>query len=88
MNSVIRLAVLFVLLCLLTSAGGGSSTVRYSIGYGTHYGAHPWGYYPGRPIYVGGGGGPGIPNIPNIPAGPVAAPMPDFGMPNIGAFDF
>lgn len=73
---------------LVACAGGGSSTVRYSVGYGTHYGAHPWGYYPRRPIYVGGGGGPGIPNIPDIPAGPVAAPMPDFGMPDIGAFDF
>ena len=75
---------------LVGCAGGGSSSVRYSVGvgYGSYYGSHPWGYYPGRPIYVGGGGGGGIPDIPDIPEGPVAAPMPDFGMPDVGAFDF
>jgi len=73
-----------------TRAGGGSPTVRYSVGYGSYYGAHPWGYYPGRPVYVGGGGGYDIPDIPDIPEGPVAEPMPDFGMPEpaIAAFDF
>jgi len=66
-------------------AGGGSPTVRYSVGYGSYYGAHPWGYYPGRPVYIGGGGGY---DIPDIPEGPVAEPLPDFGMPDIGGFDF
>jgi len=65
-------------------AGGGSPTVRYSVGYGSYYGAHPWGYYPGHPVYVGGGGY----DIPEIPEGPVAEPMPDFGMPDVGDFDF
>lgn len=71
-------------------AGGGSPTVRYSVGYGSYYGAHPWGYYPGRPVYVGGGGSYDVPDIPDIPEGPVAEPMPGFGMPGpaIDAFDF
>lgn len=66
-------------------AGGGGPTVRYSVGYGSYYGSHPWGSYPGRPVYIGGGGGY---DIPDIPEGPVAEPMPDFGMPDIGGFDF
>lgn len=70
---------------IASCAGGGSPTVRYSVGYGSYQGAHPWGYYPGRPVYIGGGGGY---DIPDIPEGPVAEPMPDFGMPDIGGFDF
>ena len=30
-------------------------------GYGGYYGASPWGYYPGHPVYIGGGGGEGPP---------------------------
>lgn len=70
---------------LVGCAGGGSPTLRCSVGYGSCYGAHPWGCYPGRPVYVGGGGDY---DIPDIPEGPVAEPMPDFGMPDIGGFDF
>lgn len=87
-QSIVVAVCLFLVSGLVGCAGGGRPSVRYSIGYGNYYGSHPWGYYPGRPIYVGGGGGYGIPDIPDIPEGPVATPLPDFGMPDIGAFDF
>lgn len=65
------------------AGGGGRPHVRYSVGYGGYYGGGPWGGYPRHPIYVGGGGG-----IPDIPDGPVAVPLPDFGMPDGGGMDF
>lgn len=85
MTRLIAIAFCIALLAGLAScAGGGRPSVRYSVGYGSYYGGSPWGYYPGHPVYVGGGGGP---DIPHIPEGPVAAPMPDFGMPDAGGMD-
>jgi hypothetical protein len=52
-----------------------STSVSYGVGYGRYYGASPWGYYPGYPVYVGG--------APDLPSGPVATPLPDFGMPDM-----
>jgi hypothetical protein len=78
---------------LAACAGGGSPRISYSVGvgYGGYYGPGPWGAYPGRPIYIGGG----RPDIPDIPDRPIAAPLPDFGMPDagigtmdMGGFDF
>jgi hypothetical protein len=69
-----------IVLSLAACAGSGGPRVSYSVGYGGFYGPSPWGYYRG-PVYVGGGG---VPDIPDIPDGPVAAPLPDFGMPDMG----
>lgn len=91
MTRLIAAAVCLVLLGALAGcAGGGSPRVSYSVGvgYGSYYGPSAWSRYPGRPVYVVGGGRP---DIPDIPDGPVAAPMPDFGMPDMGGmadFDF
>jgi len=86
MTRLVAIAFCIALLASLAGcAGGGRPTVRYSVGYGSYYGGSPWGYYPGHPVYVGGGGGP---DIPDIPDGPVATPMPDFGMPDAGGMDF
>lgn len=77
-----RLAALMcmgICLSLAACAGSGRSHVSYSVGYGGYYGPSPWGYYRG-PIYVGGG----TPDLPNIPDEPVATPLPDFGMPDMG----
>jgi hypothetical protein len=65
-------------------AGGGSSRVSYHMGYGGYYGPGPWRGYSGYPIYVGGGGRP---DIPDLPSGPVATPLPEFGMPDMGTMD-
>lgn len=67
------------------AGGGGHSRVSYGVGYGGGYGPSGWGGYPGYPVYVGGGGRP---DFPDIPDGPMAAPLPDFGMPDMGGFDF
>jgi hypothetical protein len=48
------------------------------VGYGGYYGPSPWHRYPGYPVYIGGG------DIPDLPDGPVAEPLPDFGMPDFG----
>lgn len=77
-----------LLLGLAGCAGGGHSRVSYGVGYGGSYGPSAWGRYPSYPVYVGGG----RPDIPHIPDGPIATPMPDFGMPDMGGgmadFDF
>ena len=61
------------------SSGYGRPRVSYSMGFGSYYGPSPWHRYPGCPVYIGDGGG-----IPDIPDGPVAEPLPDFGMPDMG----
>jgi hypothetical protein len=86
MNRPARFAICIVsllsFLALAACSGSGRPRVSYSVGYGGYYGASPWRHYPGRPIYVGGGG-------IDIPDGPVATPLPDFGMPDMGgAADF
>lgn len=80
---------LIAALLLASCSGSGGSRVHYGVGvgYGGYYGAGPWSGYPGGPVYIGGGGGP------DIPDGPVAMPLPDFGMPDadmmdMGGFDF
>lgn len=83
MTRTITLAIgILVVAGLVGCAGSGRTTVSYGVGYGGYYGPSPWGYR--RPVYVVGGGDPGIPDIPD---GPVAAPMPDFGMPDAGGMD-
>ena len=58
MKRSVRIMLVILLAAVIAAcAGGGSPTVRYSVGDGSYYGAHPWGYYPGRPVYIGGGGG-------------------------------
>ena len=63
-----------LLVSLSACAGSGQPSVRYSVGFGSYYGAGPWGYY-GHPIYIGGG---------EIPDEPIATPLPDFGPPDMG----
>ena len=87
MNRVSKIAAGLVILAMLGACGsGGHTRVSYGVGYGGYYGGGPYRGYYQPPIYVGGGGG--YPDIPDIPSGPVAAPMPDFGMPDVGGFDF
>ena len=67
---------------LITACGGGSSGytrthMHYGAGYRGYYN-DPWRY---RPVY-GGGVGPGIGHD-----GPVAAQMPEMGMPDFGGMD-
>lgn len=92
MNRSVRIAIGIVSLvsfaALAACSSSGPPRVSYSVGVGGYYGASPWRYYPRHPVYVGGGGGIDLPNRP------VAAPLPDFGMPDMGAgadfadFDF
>jgi hypothetical protein len=74
-------ATLALLASLAGCSGGGSgrSSVHYGVGYGSYYGASPWHHYPGRPVYIDTG--------PDIPDGPVATPLPEFGMPDGGMMD-
>lgn len=82
MNQPVKIAICIVSLVsfvtLAACSGSGRPRVSYSVGVGSYYGASPWRYYPRHPVYVGGGGGIDIPDRP------VAAPMPDFGMPDMG----
>ena len=57
------------------SGGGYRGHAEHGIGYGRYYGARPWGYYPG---YVVVEPGPGIDDTP------VATPLPEMGMPDVG----
>jgi hypothetical protein len=68
----------FVALAACSSSGPPRVTYSVGVGVGGYYGASPWRRYPRHPVYVGGGGGI------NLPDRPVAAPLPDFGMPDIG----
>lgn len=72
------LTALAVTIFVAGCAGSGRPRVSYSVGYGGYYGPSPWRHYPGYPVYIGGG------DIPDIPDGPVAEPLPDFGMPDMG----
>jgi hypothetical protein len=99
MNALKRLIlILFVasstLMFVPACSSGGSPRVSYSVGvgYGGYYGYGPYHRYPGRPIFIGGGGRP---ELPEFPEPPVATPLPSFGMPepsigamDLGAFDF
>jgi len=87
MNGPTRIVALVISLVSLSAlaacSGSGQPRVSYGVGFGSYYGASPWRHYPGRPIYVGGGGGIDLPDEP------IAAQMPDFGMPDMGgAADF
>ena len=68
--------------CSGYSGGGyrGHTSYGVGVGYDGYYGRRPWGYHPG---YIGGGIGPGV----GIDDGPVAAQMPDMGMPDFGGID-
>jgi hypothetical protein len=57
------------------SGGGYRGHASHGIGYGHYYGPRPWGYYPG---YIDVDPGPGIDD------GPVATPLPEMGMPDLG----
>lgn len=76
------------LLALVACSGSGRPRVSYGVGFGSYYGSSAWRHYPRHPVYIGGGGGI------DIPDGPVATPLPDFGMPDMGGgadfadFDF
>lgn len=78
-TKLILLTGLAIAIFLAGCAGSGRPRVSYSMGFGSYYGPSPWHRYPGYPVYIGGGGG-----IPDIPDGPVAEPLPDFGMPDMG----
>lgn len=78
-TKLILLTGLAIAISLAGCAGSGRPRVSYSMGFGSYYGPSPWHRYPGYPVYIGGGGG-----IPDIPDGPVAEPLPDFGMPDMG----
>jgi predicted small secreted protein len=95
-KTMIRLLMLAVLLSTIVltacSSSGGSYSGRTvyhgGVGYGGYYG-RPWGY--DHPGYIGG-----IDPDPGFGGGPVAAQMPDMGMPDMdmgmgmdmGGFDF
>jgi hypothetical protein len=58
-------------------AGGGTSRSYgvHGLDYGRYYGARPWGSYPGY-VEVAPG--------PELGEGPVAMPLPELGMPEMG----
>lgn len=82
MNHYIRIVVSLVALIALASCSSNGrvhTSVSYGVGYGGYYGASPW---RNRPVYV-------VDDRPIIiDDGPVATPMPDFGMPDAGGMDF
>jgi hypothetical protein len=84
-STTLKVAVVVVVALIAAGcSGSGRTRVSYGVGYGGYYGGGPWrGYHGYPPVYVGGGGG-----YPDIPDGPSAAQMPDFGMPDMGGFDF
>ena len=61
-----------------SGSGGYRGQASHGISYGHYYGPRPWGYYPG---YVDVDPGPGIDD------GPVATPLPEMGMPDMGGMD-
>jgi hypothetical protein len=60
------------------SGGGYRGYASHGIGYGRYYGARPWGYYPG---YVD------VDPDFGVDDGPVAMPLPEMGMPDMGGMD-
>jgi hypothetical protein len=60
------------------SGGGYRGYASHGIGYGRYYGARPWGYYPG---YVD------VEPDLGVEDGPVAMPLPEMGMPDMGGMD-
>jgi hypothetical protein len=76
-------AIVIALVSMTACSSGGSGYRRahtsYGVGYGGYYGHRPWGHYPG---YVGGG--PVDPDWGVEPGGPVATPLPEMGMPDMG----
>ena len=89
MKSLIKAAILISVISLLaslTACSSGSSGsyrthVSYGPGYRGYYGARPWGYYPDY------GGHPVDPDWGVDPGGPVATPLPEMGMPDMGGMD-
>lgn len=85
LRALLACLLLMVFPLLVSSCGSSSGTTRVTygmgVGYGGYYGRSPYYGYHDRPIYIGGGG------IPDIPQGPVAAPLPSFGMPDMGGMD-
>ena len=86
MNKLIRFTILISIITFLVSltacssgsSGSYRSHVSYGAGYRGYYGARPWGHYPG---YVGR---PIDPDWGVDPGGPVATPLPEMGMPDMG----
>jgi hypothetical protein len=92
MKSLIRIVLLMLTLSMTTwlltacSSSGGSGYSRSSVHYGYRgYRGHPWGY---DRVYVPVGGGIDPGWGVGGPSGPVATPLPDMGMPDMGGMDF
>ena len=60
------------------SGGGYRGSAAHGIPYGHYYGPRPWGDYPG---YVDDDPEDGVDD------GPIAVPLPEMGMPDLGAMD-
>lgn len=92
MKTLNRILVLMLSLSILLllmpacSSSGGSGYSRSSIHYGYRgYRGHPWGY---DGVYIPGGGGVDPDWGVGGPSGPVAVPLPEMGMPDMGGMDF
>lgn len=74
MIAVLMIVVGTVLVSACSGGGGYRGYASHGIGYGRYYGPRPWGYYPGYIVDPG----------PGIDDTPVATPLPEMGMPDIG----
>ena len=92
---VLATMLIFLLGMTACSSSGGSGYSRSSMHYGYGYRGYrgnSWGY--GGNYYPGGGGGigGGGPVDPDwgvdAPSAPIAVPMPEMGMPDMGGMDF
>jgi len=83
--AVVVLAAASVVLTTACSSGGSGmsrTSMHYGAGYRGYY-RQPWGY---PPVYVGGGGVDPDWGV-EAPDYPVATPMPEMGMPDMGGMD-
>lgn len=73
----VALVLVATLITMTACSGGGGyrGSAAHGIRYGHYYGPRPWGYYPGYidvdPDY-------------GVDDGPIAVPLPEMGMPDIG----
>ena len=67
-----------VLVSACSGSGGYRGHASHGIGYGRYYAPGPWGYYPG---YVD------VDPDFGVDDGPVAVPLPEMGMPDMGSMD-
>ena len=84
--TLVILGSMIVTACSSGSSGSYRSHVNYGVGY-RGYNRRPWGY---PPVYIGGGGGIGEVDPDWGVDAPIAAPMPEMGMPDMdmGGMDF